>query len=91
MKTIVVISKHICLITTVTKKMLILTETFLNNYFNKLGPVLVLSVNVVRDFYSVVYNKSTITVTFDVAGKPEDVVAFLDKLNEAVIKTEQGG
>lgn len=60
----------------------------LYQYFNKLGPVLVLSVNVVRDFYSVVYNKSTITVTFDVAGKPEDVVAFLDKLNEAVIKTD---
>lgn len=37
---------------------------------------------------SVVYNKSTITVTFDVAGKPEDVVAFLDKLDEAVIKTD---
>ena len=73
-----------------------LGELLYQYFWNKLGPVLVLSVNVVRDFYSVVYNKSTgtctnITVTFDVAGKPEDVVAFLDKLNEAVIKTEQGG
>jgi len=74
----------------------------LNQYLNKLcfvfidrnvfGPVRVRSINVVRDSYSVVYNKSTITgITFDVAGKPKDVVAFLDKLNEAVIKTEQGG
>ena len=60
-------------------------EKLLNKYFNKLGPVRVYSVNVVRDFYSVVYNKSTITgITFDVLGKPEDVVAFLDKLNEAI-------
>jgi len=78
-------------------------EELLNQYLNKLcfvfidrnvfGPVRVRSINVVRDSYTtLIENKSTITgITFDVAGKPKDVVAFLDKLNEAVIKTEQGG